>query len=294
MSRTAFAGPTVTAGHDARPESALAETRREPADQRGLAGASDREVADDDHRTGHARGAAQDAWHTESGARPIRPRKRATEARATRVACCARTRPDSAMIQRTCPGRYSVNCIPCRCAYRPPRASSSRWLPISTMRPRSRTTMRSAPSTVERRWAITSVVRPAHQQAQLLLHAPLGLVVERRRRLVEDQHRRVLEQRARDGNALALAARQVLTPIRERRVESQGLLCDELHHVGGTRRRSTSAAVFSVALKAMLLRMVSLNSTTSWLTRLTCARRSVSRYSRTSTPSSRTVPCCTS
>src|SRR6185312_179609 len=44
--------------------------------------------------------------------------------------------------------------------YEPPRASSSRWEPSSTMRPASTTTMRSARVTVDKRWAMTSVERP--------------------------------------------------------------------------------------------------------------------------------------
>ena len=55
---------------------------------------------------------------------------------------------------------------------------------------------------------MTSVVRLRMSADQRLLDAPLGFVVERRRGLVEDQDGRVLEQRARDGDALALAARQ--------------------------------------------------------------------------------------
>src|SRR5436189_3311693 len=46
----------------------------------------------------------------------------------------------------------------------------------------------------------------AHQVVERLLHEPLGLRVECGRRLVEDQDRRILEQRARDREALALAA----------------------------------------------------------------------------------------
>src|SRR5688500_9550981 len=41
-----------------------------------------------------------------------------------------------------------------------------------------------------------------------LLHEPLGFRIQRGRRLVEDQNRWIGEQRARDGEALALAAGQ--------------------------------------------------------------------------------------
>ena len=50
-----------------------------------------------------------------------------------------------------------------------------------------------------------------HQVEQLLLDRRLDLAVERRGRLVQDQDRRVLEQRARDGEALTLAVAQHIT-----------------------------------------------------------------------------------
>ena len=48
-----------------------------------------------------------------------------------------------------------------------------------------------------------------HQVVELLLDGRLHLRVERARRLVEDQDRRVLQQHAGDGHALALAAGQL-------------------------------------------------------------------------------------
>ena len=55
---------------------------------------------------------------------------------------------------------------------------------------------------------MTRVVRPLHQAVERVLHGALALRVERRGRLVEEQDRRVLEDRAGDGDALALAAGQ--------------------------------------------------------------------------------------
>ena len=43
---------------------------------------------------------------------------------------------------------------------RPGRARSSAWVPSSTIRPSSRTTMRSSPAATRSRWVMTSVVRP--------------------------------------------------------------------------------------------------------------------------------------
>src|SRR5205085_4482417 len=48
---------------------------------------------------------------------------------------------------------------------------------------------------------------PARQVRERLLHEALRLCVERRRSLVEDEHGGVGQDRARDGESLALAAR---------------------------------------------------------------------------------------
>src|SRR5262249_22236983 len=55
--------------------------------------------------------------------------------------------------------RQSENCMRYNCAYRPPCASSSACVPLSTIAPASSTMMRSACSMVERRCAMTNVVR---------------------------------------------------------------------------------------------------------------------------------------
>ena len=60
----------------------------------------------------------------------------------------------------------------------------------------------------------------AHQRIERGLHLALRFRVERRGRLVEDQQRRVLEERARDGDALALAARQAHAVLADHRVEA--------------------------------------------------------------------------
>ena len=69
--------------------------------------------------------------------------------------------------------------------------------------------MRSAWTTVERRWATQMVVRPCHEFVQRRLDEPLGLGVERAGGLVEDQDRGVAEDGAGDGESLALAAGEV-------------------------------------------------------------------------------------
>ena len=56
--------------------------------------------------------------------------------------------------------------------------------------------------------------------------------VERRGRLVEDQHGRVFQDRARDGQALALAAGQPEPALADERVQPLGHFPDEAHRVG--------------------------------------------------------------
>ena len=53
---------------------------------------------------------------------------------------------------------------------------------------------------------------------QRRLDVALGETVERRRRFVEHQNRRRLEHRARDGDPLLLAARELESPLADRRV----------------------------------------------------------------------------
>ena len=76
----------------------------------------------------------------------------------------------------------------------------------------------------------------AHQAAERLADELLGCAVERGGRLVEQQQRRVLEERARDGDALALSARQPHAAIADDRVEAFGQLGDELAAMGRVRR----------------------------------------------------------
>ena len=78
------------------------------------------------------------------------------------------------------------------------------------IRPRSTTTIRSELIAVARRCAITSVVR-LHEPPERFPHQPLALGVQRAGGLVQQQDRRILEDRPRDGDALLLPARQPRT-----------------------------------------------------------------------------------
>ena len=63
---------------------------------------------------------------------------------------------------------------------------------------------------------------PREEAIDGLLHETLGLGVERRRRLVEDENRRVDEQRPRDGEALPLAAGEARAALAEDGVVAVG------------------------------------------------------------------------
>jgi hypothetical protein len=82
------------------------------------------------------------------------------------------------------------------------------------MRPSSITTIRSALRTVARRWAMTMRGAAFHQMFERILHQPLAFGVERAGRFVEQQDRRIAQQRAGNGDALALAARKARAVLR--------------------------------------------------------------------------------
>ncbi len=75
---------------------------------------------------------------------------------------------------------------------------------------------------------MTSVVRFFVNFAERLLHQPLRFGVERARRLVEQQDRRVLEDGPGERQALALAARQPQAAVADHGVVALRLGDDEL------------------------------------------------------------------
>ena len=85
-------------------------------------------------------------------------------------------------------------------------SSSSSCVPRAATRPSSSTTISSASEIVDRRWAITNVVRPSITSPQRLLDPALGGGVHAGGGVVQDQDARVGQQRPGDRHALALAA----------------------------------------------------------------------------------------
>ena len=81
-----------------------------------------------------------------------------------------------------------------------------------------------------------------HQRVEARLDRGLDLAVERRGRLVQHQDRRVLQDHAGDGDALALAAGELHAALADMRVVAAPAapvleLCDELVGMGEPRRR---------------------------------------------------------
>src|SRR5262249_3317540 len=69
---------------------------------------------------------------------------------------------------------------------------------------------------------------PAYEPAQRVADPLLAVGIERRRRLVEQQDRRILEERAGDRDALALPARQLDAAVSDDGVEALGHALDEV------------------------------------------------------------------
>jgi hypothetical protein len=69
-----------------------------------------------------------------------------------------------------------------------------------------------------------------------VLHERLVLGVEMARRLVEDHHRRVLQQHACDGEPLLLTARQPVAPFADDRVVAVGERGDDVVDLGRAAR----------------------------------------------------------
>ena len=73
---------------------------------------------------------------------------------------------------------------------------------------------------------------PLQQATQSLLHATLRLVVERTRRLIEHQYRRVLQQSPRDRNSLTLPTREHRASLTYRCIETLRQILGKIEHMG--------------------------------------------------------------
>ena len=93
---------------------------------------------------------------------------------------------------------------------------------------------------------MTIVVRPRIADFERGLDHPLAFGVERARRLVEQQQRRVLQHRARDRDALPLAAREANAALAEEGPVAVRQRADEVvRERRRAPRRSTSSSLAS-------------------------------------------------
>ena len=159
-------------------------------------------------------------------------------------------RPPSRSARR--PGRAARTCgrpgRGCRSRGRPGSARAARrarrW---ATMRPWSSTTTcvgqrdRGQPVGDDQRRAAL------HHLAQRQLDPGLGVRVDRRGGVVQDQDPRVHQQRAGDRDPLALAARERQAALADARVVAVGQVADELVSLRPDRRRARSARAWPQA-----------------------------------------------
>jgi hypothetical protein len=83
---------------------------------------------------------------------------------------------------------------------------------------------------------VVVVVRPLTHPVQRALDGGLGLIVDCAGGLVQYQHRRVLQDRAGQCQAQALAVRQLLATLTDAGGKTQRQLVDEFGAFGGTDR----------------------------------------------------------
>ena len=165
--------------------------------------------------------------------------------------------------------------------------SSGQRLPM-THRPAVRSV---APRPTLARWEMTIVVRPAMNGASDAMQLTLGLDVEVRRRLVEDQDRGVLDDRPGDRQALTLAAAQQHAVLADPRLVAVGQRRDERRGCGPAgRRRRSSRRSRPRRRRARLSRIVALNRWTSCGTTPSIRRTSSARSSWSSWPPIRISP----
>ena len=76
----------------------------------------------------------------------------------------------------------------------------------------------SACFTVLMRWAMTNVVRPLHDEPHAFANQVFGFGIDGGGRIIQNQHARIGEDRAGDGQALLLAAGEGRAALAEHRL----------------------------------------------------------------------------
>lgn len=133
---------------------------------------------------------------------PPRPRAPARSLVTRPCRKVSRSLPDARGVRITCP-RIAAGPAPHR---RRPVPSVGHGCPVRQPGQDSITTILSAQRTVDSRCAMTSIGAPGRQIVQRLLDQPFALRIQRACRLVQKQDRRIAQDGAGDGRALALPA----------------------------------------------------------------------------------------
>ena len=168
---------------------------------------------------------------------------------------------------------------------------SSAWVPVPTTRPSSSTTIRSASRIVLTRWATMTTVASAMCAAQRRPQRRVGGVVERRERVVEQVDLRPVHQHPGDREPLPLAAGDVGAALGDRRVQPALHPLDEVAGLGDLERLPTARSSVASGLPYRRLEAtVPVNRYGRCGTRPTVRDSSAGSSSRTSTPSTSTVP----
>ena len=133
--------------------------------------------------------------------------------------------------------RRSGALAPWASSSRRPRAAGVVGVTVMPARPwRVSLTTRSATATRAGRWATTSAVRPWTRRRDRREHLVLGVTVEVGGGLVEDQERRVAQERPGQGQPLALTGRQARPALAQHGVEALGQPVDQVGEAGVVHR----------------------------------------------------------
>ena len=116
-------------------------------------------------------------------------------------------------------------------------------MPRSTIRPASMTRIMSASRMVDRRWAMTKLVRPRRSVFIARWIKQFGPGVHRAGRLVQDEDGRFGQESPGDGDELAFAGADARPLLVDHRVVALGQGPDEVVDVGGTAAALISSRV---------------------------------------------------